>query len=394
MRRSLFALLLVFLPSPLLRSQSPTYSNLDYGGRGNTRQFLDLYLPSGLTRPAPLVVFIHGGGWQSGSKGGAMTWCDTLRARGYAVADINYRLSSDSVFPAQIHDCKAAVRWLKARAAQYFLDTSAVGVMGPSAGGHLAALVGTSGGVDSLEDWRLGDPHATSRVHAVADFYGPVDFLQMDPFVPPSCVNPQRHDDPNSPESRLLGCWISTCPARVRAANPLTYLDRFDPPFHILHGTADCTVPLRQSVLLDSMLRAAGVRDTLIQIAGAGHGGAQFTSVQRKLDVLAFFDRHLRRPVSVVRERGERPRSFRVVAYPNPFNPSTVLVADLEEQGAVRVEVYSLLGQMVLPPADHGVIGPGRYELPLDAGTLSGGMYMCKVRAGTRSAWLRLVLLR
>jgi len=168
--KKLIALFIFWLVQIPVAAQPPTFRDLDYVGRGNVKQMLDLYIPPGLTRPAPLVICIHGGGWQSGSKGGAMGFCDTLFANGYIVADVNYPLSGDSIFPAQIYDCKAAVRCLKAHSVQYNIDTCRVAVTGSSAGGHLASLVGTSGGVDSLEDFGLASRTATSRVHAVIPF--------------------------------------------------------------------------------------------------------------------------------------------------------------------------------------------------------------------------------
>lgn len=142
-------------------------------------QSLDVYIPEG-TGLMPCVVWIHGGAWLAGSKDGLAPEVENLLHQGYVIASINYRLSSEAIFPAQIHDCKAAVRFLKENAAKFLIDTSKIAVAGSSAGGHLAALVGTSAGVDTLEDMSLGYTRATSRVQAVINYYGPSDFLIMD----------------------------------------------------------------------------------------------------------------------------------------------------------------------------------------------------------------------
>jgi acetyl esterase/lipase len=400
------ALCILMLCAGVLLAQTPTFSNLDYVGRGNVKQMLDLYIPQGLTTRAPLIIFIHGGGWQSGSKGGAMGFCDTLFRRGFVVADINYRLSGDSIFPAQIFDCKAAIRWLKSHAAQYNIDTCRVAVTGSSAGGHLASLVGTSGSVDSLEDLGLGSRNATSKVHAVIPFYGPSDFLQMDahiPRTPPdSCTTSQIHNSPNSPETKLLGCQISVCTERVRKANPMTYIDVNDPPFKLYHGTFDCTVPPHQSVLMDSALRAANVTSSLSLLPHVGHGFRPDAS--QKLEMLAFVNQHLIGcgPTGVGdRERSDVALRFGLMQnYPNPFNPTTNIQYALPQSAAsydVALRVYDVLGREVRALV-RGARNPGSYEVEFDATNLPSGVYLYKLTASSSTASFqqtrRLVLLR
>lgn len=224
---------------------------------------LDLYLPPGQD-PRPLVVWVHGGGWYEGSK----EYCLAvpLADQGYAVASINYRLSHEAVFPAQIHDCKGAVRWLRAHAGEYGLDAGRVGAWGDAAGGHLVALLGTSGGVAELEGEVGGNLDQSSRVQAVCDWYGPTDMLQIGGF--PSDID---HDGPDSPEARLFGGPIHAKRTLVTLANPITFVHPDAPPFLIVHGDQDPIVPLHQSELLAGALRAAGVRVTFLTVAGAGH---------------------------------------------------------------------------------------------------------------------------
>lgn len=200
-----------------------TYPDLSYVNDGNNAHKLDLYVPNGAASPVPLIVFIHGGGWQSGDKQlGPNSYPLRYARSGYAVASINYRLSDEAIFPAQIYDTKAAIRWLRANAAQYNLDATRIGAWGPSAGGHLASLLGTSNDVTDLEGTLGGNTQHSSRVQAVVDWYGPIDFLRQTALLTQNgCPNP-NHDSSDSPESRLMGCAIQTCPDAVRRANPMT----------------------------------------------------------------------------------------------------------------------------------------------------------------------------
>ncbi|WP_097653120.1 alpha/beta hydrolase [Candidatus Chloroploca asiatica] len=263
----------------------------------STAQQLDLYVPEG-EGPFPVIVTIHGGGFMLGDKADAMatTGIDQLLEAGYAVASINYRLSSEALAPAQIQDAKAAVRWLRANAVTYQLDPERVGAWGASAGGNLAALLGTSCDAAALEGAELGNADQSSCVQAVVDWFGPTDFLQMDTqFAGTSC--PQTHDEANSPESQLLGAPIQSVPEQAQLVNPLTYIDANDAPFLIQHGTADCNVPPQQSVLLyDALVAAQGDENvTFISIEGAGHGGEQFFDAANFQVVLDFFAKHLGR---------------------------------------------------------------------------------------------------
>jgi acetyl esterase/lipase len=263
--------------------------NIEYARAGDKSLLLDLYLPAASTGRLPVIVWVHGGGWATGDKGDGGP-AARMTERGYAVASINYRLSWEARFPAQIEDCKAAIRWLRANASRYNLDADRIGVWGSSAGGHLAALVGTSGDVRELEG-SLGNNDRSSRVQAVIDWYGPSDFLKMQ-SESLSC-GVIDHNSPASPESLLLGCPIQICPDRSRRASPVTYATADDPPFLIMHGTADCLVPPLQSRDMADALKAAGVEATLKFIEGAGHGGDEFELADNRKLVDDFFDRHL-----------------------------------------------------------------------------------------------------
>ena len=264
------------------------HRDLAYVSGGHLRQMLDLYLPHA-ARPLPLIIWIHGGAFRVGDKQDRIP-VEKLE-QGYAIASLNYRLSQHACFPAQIEDCKAAVRWLRANAGIYGLDSSRFASWGESAGGHLAAMLGTAGHQHSFE---VGEHlEHSSRVQAVLDFFGPTDFLQMDAQrLPEGMV----HDTADSPESQLVGGPIQEHPAEVARANPVTYVTSEAPPFLVVHGDHDPLVPYHQSTLLVDALHAAGVPVTFYTVVGAGHGG--FDDPQIGALVQGFLATHL-----MIRER-------------------------------------------------------------------------------------------
>jgi len=229
------------------------------------------------------------------SDGTGLAGVDRLLASGYAVASINYRLSNEAIYPAQINDAKAAVRFLRATAAKYNLNPDTIGAWGASAGGNLAALLGTTCGVAELEGADLGNPDQSSCVQAVVDWFGPIDFLKMDEqFAGTSC--PQNHNDASSPESKLVGAAIQTVPDLVKTTNPMNYIDATDAPFLIQHGSADCNIPPVQGKnLADALGASVGAENaTNILLDGAGHGGAQFEAESNLQLVIDFLDGHLK----------------------------------------------------------------------------------------------------
>lgn len=261
--------------------------NLVYVPNGTERQTLDLYLPSEGTGPWPVIVWVHGGGWQNGSK----EQCLPLRAgfvgKGYAVVSLNYRLSGDAIFPAQIEDCKAAIRWLRAHATEYQLDVAHFGAWGGSAGGHLVALLGTSGEVKEFD--RGENLDQSSRVQAVCDFFGPSDLAVM-----VGTPGYERHALADSPESKLIGGIPTQIREKAAAASPVTYVSADDAPFLIVHGAKDPVVPSDQSVRLQAALEKAGVVSQLIVIPEAKHGGPEFSAPQIQKAVANFFEKYLK----------------------------------------------------------------------------------------------------
>jgi acetyl esterase/lipase len=242
-------------------------------------QRLDVYVPSG-PAPHPLVVFIHGGAWMTGDKRAeyAAGTIPILLDAGYAVASINYRLSTEAIFPAQLLDAKAAIRWLRAHADDYGLDPTRFAAAGESAGAHLAALLGTSTGEASLDDPALGNAEVSSAVQAVVDFYGPVDLAVSEEQLAenPACAGTLRDPGEADPAAeQLLGAPVLEVPELAAAANPITYLvpGRDVPPFLIAHGDVDCVVPYQGSVVLHEAIEAMAGPGTsqLIIVPGSGH---------------------------------------------------------------------------------------------------------------------------
>jgi acetyl esterase/lipase len=257
--------------------------DIEYSKVSDQVQLLDLYIPENKTEKFPLVVWIHGGGWTGGNK--EKCRAEFLITKGFAVASINYRLSRVAKFPAQINDCKAALRFLRAKSAEYNIDPNHIGVWGSSAGGHLAALLGTTAGVKELES-NGGNENHSSEVQAVCDFSGPTDFLTY-------LYSVDEKTKKNSPVTMLLGLPFDGNQNAFAKASPVTYVkeDKTFPPFLIMHGDQDSVVPVSQSIDFSEALKKIGCDVTLHIINGAGHG---FGSEKINAEVVNFFDKHLK----------------------------------------------------------------------------------------------------
>lgn len=282
----------------LLAADSEIHKDIEFASVDGHSLKLDLYLPTAAN--PPLVVWIHGGGWHAGSKENCpMTW---LNDHGYAVASISYRLTDAAIFPAQIHDCKAAVRWLRANADRFGYQIKQIAVAGSSAGGHLAALMGTSGDVRELEGTVGGNLDQSSRVDAVVDFYGATDFILR------SKTQPQRANAEGSVVYRLLGGGADEKADLAKQASAVFHVTPDDPPFLVFHGDADTTVLLDQSQRIVEIYTNAKLPIALHILKGSGHGGAEFFEAPQRELILAFLDQNLRpavQPVALPRRSPE-----------------------------------------------------------------------------------------
>jgi acetyl esterase/lipase len=244
-------------------------TDIAYADPVGRAHLLDLYLPAGGGHHRPLVIWTGGSAWLADNgKDGAGPIAEVFNPHGYVVAGVSIRSSTQAPFPAQLHDIKAAIRWLRAHARGYGIDPHRIAVMGDSSGGWTTAMAALTGNDDPA-----------SRVRAGVAFYPPTDFRRMDgQMLPGACeaFNDMMgltdcHNDPLSPESRLIGCAIQSSPERAAAANPVTYVGRREPPIMLLHGGNDLLVPHGQSVLLYEALKAKGATATFYSVPAAGH---------------------------------------------------------------------------------------------------------------------------
>lgn len=257
-----------------------------YGKADRVELKLNLALSKKGKGPFPAVVCIHGGGWYQGQRQDMDPMTELLARRGYVAVTVSYRLVSTARFPAQIEDCKAAVRWLRANAVKYHINPRRIGAIGPSAGGHLACLLGVTDKKDGLEG-AGGNPEQSSRVQAVVSFFGRTNFtkktwskeLEEKIFVP------------------LVGASLQDKPELYKKISPIAYVSRKSPPFLLFHGAKDKLVPPRNSTDMAEKLRAAGVSAKAVLVEGEGHGSADWVEKWAKSieQAVAFFDEHLKK---------------------------------------------------------------------------------------------------
>lgn len=259
---------------------------------GDVAQRLDIYFPEQTpTSPLPLIVHIHGGGWMGGSK----FPCDirAMTTQGYVVASIEYRFSQKAKFPAQIQDCQAAIRWLRANADRYHINPKKIGVIGGSAGGHLSALVGVTGGKKVFAAIG-GNEDQSDAVQCVCDIFGPTNFASVIEQAEndKNVKNIFKFNTPSDPYSELIGAKLSD-KDKTAAVSPITYVDKNCPPMLILHGTHDTLVPFAQSEELEAALKMHGAAVWLQKFPGAGHGGGFFAKPAVLMLTKKFFDKYL-----------------------------------------------------------------------------------------------------
>jgi acetyl esterase/lipase len=289
--RLIFALLLCVslahaqLPTAsLIHSRLPKgtviHGNIPYNSDTLKKHLLDIYLPADAKGKVPLVVFIHGGGWIGNDKYADMGYMtNTINAmleNGFAIASIDYRFAQNAVFPAILQDCNKAVSFLYDNADKYSLDKKRIALMGFSAGGHLASLMGTSQN-NKVENLYFANTYRPFKYKAVVDFYGPTDLVLL-----------PGNEDEKSPEAILIGAKPLERPDLAKAASPITYIDKNDPPFLIFHGEKDNIVSNKQSKLFHSWLNYYGVKNELTIVKDAPHFGKMYDVDEIKTKVIDF----------------------------------------------------------------------------------------------------------
>ena len=255
-----------------------------YATNGDRKMLLDVYRPES-EKPLPLVIWFYGGAWDWGNKARSNALVPMI-SRGYAIAGVTYTKSREEIFPAVINDCRAAVSFLRLNAKRFNLDPKRFGAAGESSGGHLTALLATTGDTKKFMKHPV-TRKASSAIQAASPWCGPTDFLKLN-----DAKASQDYSNRRSAPSRLVGAPIKEVPEKCRQANPITYVSKGDPPCFIVHGNRDFVVPMNQSELLHAALKKVGVPSTLHVVKGGGHGFSKVTQANDVIvkKVINFFD--------------------------------------------------------------------------------------------------------
>ena len=271
--------------------QTTFYHNISYANDTLKRHQMDIYLPPNAGAKTPLIVWVHGGAWMMGNRFNDMSYMgNTIKGlldSGYALATIEYRYSTDAIFPAPLQDCNRAVEFLYQHASEYKLDKNRIGLIGFSAGGHLASLMALSGN-NAVAAFYPGAIKPHFKIKCVLDYYGPSDFITLG-SNPDTSINNNR-----SSISILLGGMPLQKPDIAKQASPTTYVDKNDPPFFIVQGEKDESVPYTQSQMLAAWLTVAGVPNQLTIVPGAPHYGVMFDAANIRKNLFAFLTKHLK----------------------------------------------------------------------------------------------------
>ncbi len=294
MTARLLPLLLLPLAVPAAPAQKPPpvqipegvafESGVEYANPDGQHLQLDIARPKAGDGPFPAVLCIHGGGFRAGTREGYDALCVRLAERGYVAATVTYRLAPKYRFPAAVHDCKAAVRWLRANAARYKIDPARVGVTGSSAGGHLAQFLGVTAGVKEFEG-DGGNAGQSSAVACVVNVYGPSDFTK----------SYGKSVDAAEVLPLFLGGNLETARKEHVRASPLYWVTPDAAPTLCIHGTEDKYVAHEQAVWLVDRLKAAAVEAELLTLQGAGHGFKGKDAETADAALFAFLDKHLKK---------------------------------------------------------------------------------------------------
>jgi acetyl esterase/lipase len=366
------------------QSYSKSWKDINYAGDKNGYHNMDIYLPVGEKDSYPVVITIYGSAWLSNnSKGSDMqTLGKALLNAGFAVVMPNHRASFDTLFPAQIHDMKAVVRYIRANAQQYNIDTSFVGVTGSSSGGNMASMIGATRGIKAytlgeqtidLEGTLGSYTDFSSSVDAVVAWFPPTNMLVMD-----SCGGTDfTHNDAGSPASLYIGGPIQENKDKTLLASPTTYINANTPPFLIFHGTSDRVVPYCQSQILYSHLQQADIQSQLVIVEGGQHGpGVQ---IDQNLNLMVDFFKSNMKTVDS-KKLNLNPTNFIISpSMLSPQIPSVDVTYTLSEQTNVSITVFDTLGHKI-EELCSGLKEPGIYSQQFNAKGLHEGTYFVQLR--------------
>jgi len=382
------------------QSYSKSWKDINYAGDTMVYHRLDIYLPKVEKSAYPVVVAIYGSAWFGNNlKESAFTTLGkALLDAGFAVVTPNHRSSYDAKYPAQIHDIKAVIRFIRANASQYQLDTTFIGITGFSSGGHLAALAGTSRGVKEYTvgsvtmdiEGKVGQHTSySSSVDAVVDWFGPTDLLKMDSCETSSMID---HNSATAPEAILIGGQVQENKEKATLANPITYVDANDPPFLIFHGDKDPLVSYCQSVMLFHALQNAGVSSQFVLVPDGQHGPGVFEDKYFKM-MADFFLQQLEITQVGKIDKKDAIKFSVSQNYPNPFNSITTITFTLPKKSLVTITVFDSLGREIARLVSEE-LGPGTYTRQWNPGNLSSGTYFFRLEAGSYVETKKLVLLK
>ena len=366
---------------------SQCWKDVNYAGDDKAYHCMDIYLPQGEKESYPTVVLIYGSAWLSNkSKGADMnTLGKALLDNGYAVITPNHRASFDAKFPAQVHDIKAVIRFLRGNADTYKIDDSFIGITGSSSGGSLAAIMGTSrnviekaiGNVSVNIEGDLGDYTTySSSVDAVVDFFGPTNMLKMD-----SCGGTNFiHNDAGSPASLYIGGPIQQNKEKTLLASATSYVDPTDPPFLIFHGDADRVVPHCQSEILYACLQDSSVQSSFYLVPNGQHGPGVhvYDNIKKMVD---FFDAvRTKGTTAICNDKAERMHSFSVLQNDGARNVATVYF-ELYKKESVSLDIFSVMGNHIAN-YNYGFNPKGLFQKELSTAGLSSGIYFLSLSLG------------
>lgn len=397
---SVLIITLLFSLNSIAQNYSKNWKDVNYAGDNMEYHRLDIYLPKAEKSTYPVVVAIYGSAWFGNNmKTSAYTTLGkALLDAGFAVVTPNHRASTDAKYPAQIHDIKAVIRFIRANANLYQFDTSFIGITGFSSGGHLAALAGTSRGVkeytiDSVTmniEGNIGPYTAySSSVDAVVDWFGPTDLLKMDSCKTSSTID---HHSASAPEAVLIGGPVQDNKAKATLANPITYVDANDPPFLIIHGHQDPLVSYCQSEILFRALQNVKVPSQFIIVPGGQHGPGVLEDKYFKM-MTDFFLQQIGSTQVNNFNKNNKVNFNAFSNYANASNPAITIIFSIPKKSLVSLAVFDSSGREVSKLLSE-TLNPGNYSYQWNTEKLLAGTYFFRLVADSFAETKKIVLSR